>query len=288
MNCSAAKECYDLLILVDATYSMYNYLESLQTSLPQIISVSALTDCFENIGLLAYRDYCDKSLLEWSGWLSHDDTNSKQPNIVEMAKHLEPFGGVDSSRATKTGLARAYELMRQDVTTIILLYTNAPPHTAVNGELGKEYSQIGSEIKALESASSYGGFGPRFVDWVSAVDTLSHNSDRKKAQVFSILEGYMEFNSAGYYIYLSTLTRGVCILLQDSTPVNISKVTVEILLAWMGAEKQRTGTENIQLSAELTRYISVQKIKKVKHESHRVSGVPKELELPDITLGCSY
>lgn len=63
-------EVYDLLILVDATYSMYNYLEALQTSLPKIIQISQLTDCFARIGLLAYRDYTEATrakdgLLEW-------------------------------------------------------------------------------------------------------------------------------------------------------------------------------------------------------------------------------
>lgn len=48
---------YDLLIITDATFSMSHYLRSLNTSLPQIISVSALTGCFSRIGLLAYRDY---------------------------------------------------------------------------------------------------------------------------------------------------------------------------------------------------------------------------------------
>lgn len=47
-------EVNDLLILVDTTGSMGDYITSLKQSLPQIISISALTNCFERIGLLAY------------------------------------------------------------------------------------------------------------------------------------------------------------------------------------------------------------------------------------------
>jgi hypothetical protein len=77
---AAEAEKYDLLILVDSTYSMSDYLESLQSSLPQIISISALTDCFERIGLLAYKDYCDKNLLDWSGWLAPAEVRFLEPH----------------------------------------------------------------------------------------------------------------------------------------------------------------------------------------------------------------
>ena len=54
-------EVYDLLILVDSTYSMVNYLEALQSSLPKVIAISNLTNSFARIGLLAYRDYTEAS-----------------------------------------------------------------------------------------------------------------------------------------------------------------------------------------------------------------------------------
>jgi hypothetical protein len=61
---ASSAKIYDLLILVDATSSMSSYLQSLNTSLPSIISISTLTDAFSRIGLLGYRDYCDKELME--------------------------------------------------------------------------------------------------------------------------------------------------------------------------------------------------------------------------------
>src|SRR4051812_36618327 len=96
---AVACEAYDLLILVDATYSMSDYLESLQSSLPQIISISTLTACFERIGLLAYRDYCDKELLEWSGWLSTKVPGNAEVDLMKSAKSLVPLGGGDGPEA---------------------------------------------------------------------------------------------------------------------------------------------------------------------------------------------
>jgi hypothetical protein len=267
MDSNSKTEVYDLLILVDATYSMSSYLTSLQTSLPQIIEISTLTDCFSRIGLLAYRDYCDKELLDWSGWLSPSSmSQDQQVDLIKMAKKLEPIGGGDGPEATKTGLARAYELMRADATTIILLYTDAPPHTPWNGNEDDSCSNLGPEQKALAKAGSYGGFGAHFADWVSASKWLSKRAGDKKAQVFSILERDMPFIYAGYYNYLSTLTGGAALYLTDSKPSSISKVTVEVLLAWMGAEKAGASAANVELPAYLTRYLSVDGIKKLLNE----------------------
>jgi hypothetical protein len=262
---SSEPELYDLLILVDATYSMSPYLKSLRTTLPQVISISTLTDCFSRLGLLAYKDYCDNDLLTWSGWLTPSEAtaSNEKVDLLESARQLFPMGGGDVPEATKTGLARAYELMRKEATTIILLYTDAPPHTLANGTLGDKSSNLGPERRALSEEKSYGGFGPQFVDWVSAAKTLRHGE--KKAQVFSILEKNMFF-SAGFYNYLSAITGGACFWLSDSSPAAISKVTVEILLAWMGAEKIGVN-DSVELPAFLTRYINIKNIKQLKDEN---------------------
>lgn len=103
MDSSTPKhEVYDLLILIDATYSMSSYLESLKKSLHQIIHISQLTDCFSRIGVLAYRDYCS-TLLEWSGWLSPFDADNEgmakksAANLIKMVESLKPGGGGDVS-----------------------------------------------------------------------------------------------------------------------------------------------------------------------------------------------
>jgi hypothetical protein len=259
------QELYDLLIVADATYSMSDYLTSLQTSLPQIISISALTGCFSRIGLLGYRDYCDDSLLEWSGWL-HQASRGEQPDLVAKAKLIYPQGGGDYPEATKTGLAKAYQVMRAEATTIVLLYTDAPPHVAVNTSAHETNSNHAQEKKALSDPNSYGGFGPSFVDWVSACKAF--RSGQKKAQVFCVLEPSMAWQYVGHYNYLCTMTGGSCIYLKDSKPASISKVTVEVLLAWMGVEKAGTSdaADKTELPADLSRYVNIENIKKIKNE----------------------
>jgi hypothetical protein len=153
----AATSEYDLLILVDATYSMSNYLTSLQTSLPKIISISALTDSFSRIGLLAYRDYSDDNLLEWSGWMHQKSPDEPEVDLLKAARDLYPTGGGDYPEATKTGLAKAYHLMREDATTFILLYTDAPPHTTAN-KVPHDNGNFEPEQRALGDRESYGGF----------------------------------------------------------------------------------------------------------------------------------
>ncbi|KAJ5115012.1 hypothetical protein NUU61_000771 [Penicillium alfredii] len=260
---------YDLLIIADATASMSNYLHALNISLPQTISISALTGCFSRIGLLAYRDYNDETPLEWSGWLqqnSDDDPAKQQPDLVAMAKQLEPYGGGDYAEATKTALAKAYEVMRSDAKTLVFLYTDAPPH-ANDADVSLSDNPL-KERTALSETDSYSGFGSAFTDWVAASNAL--RAGEKQAQVFAILEPDMPRNCAAYYNFLCTRTGGACVYLRDSSPGSISKVTVDLLLAWMGLEKapvagSKKGNK-LALPADLSRYISVKGIKQIKDE----------------------
>ncbi|CAI6337660.1 unnamed protein product [Periconia digitata] len=286
---NASDEIYDLLILVDATSSMYYYLDSLKTSLPQVIAISNLTDSFSRIGVLAYRDYTEagrnrNGLLEWSGWYDQHNVKTENENenrdasglqsikkeaLMSMASAIEPTGGGDFPEATKTGLARAYELMREDATTIILLYTDAPPHCRTVAEKGSS-TNFKKEQAALSTAQSYGGFGPQFADWVSAANQLHKGA--RKAQVFCFLDPNLRGNAlyAGFYTYLSTMTRGACLYLTDTNSYSIAQVTVDILLAWMGVEK--AGAENNAIPAKMMRYKDVKDIKKAKNEKDAVAN----------------
>ena len=271
MATQSTAEVYDLLILVDATYSMFNYLESLKTSLPKVIAISNLTNSFARIGLLAYRDYTEADrqkdgMLEWSGWYSQE-SNANGSVTAEMlmttAARLEPIGGGDYPEATKTGLAHACSLMREDATTIILLYTDAPPHCWMVAEKDHD-SNYHKEQAALKAPSSYGGLGLHFLDWVSACKYL-HQGPRK-AHVFCFLDAYLKQNPqySGYYNYLSTVTRGACFNLTDGKPHSIAQVTIDVLLAWMGTEK--AGVENAAMPAKLMRYKNGDSIRKIKDE----------------------
>ena len=262
---------HDLLVIVDSTYSMQNFSRALQISLPQILRISSLTGCFSRIGLLAYRDYQDFELLEWSGWLSQQgasaNTSEDGPNLIGMAADLKASGGGDVPEAIKTALAKAYELMRPEAKTLILVYTDAPPHA--NFEYSWERSSNNEkELAALSQADSemYGGYGPLFVDWVSAAKTLAYGE--KRAQVFAVLSTGSEPSVLAYYDYLATMTDGVCIHLDYTCPHTISSVTIHSLLSWMGIEAVNTSTESKEesLYAKFSRYISLAGIDDVENE----------------------
>lgn len=257
---------YDLLIVADATASMNHYLASLRDSLPQIISVSALTGCFSRIGLLAYRDYGDRRLLEWSGWLNpSSDGDETQPDLPAAARNLRDFGGDDYPEALKTAFAKAYQEMRPEAKTIIMLYTDAPPHLASTLSEHRTTSHGHKEVAALSDPQSYGGFGPLFVDWVSACSQF-RNGD-KKAQVFCVLEEEITWRSISLHNYLAAVTDGCCIYLKTSKPQGISEVTMEILLAWMGIHKAGV-SQDPMLPACMTHYINAEKVHQIEHENH--------------------
>lgn len=262
---------YDLLIVADATASMNHYLASLKDSLPQIISISALTGCFSRIGLLAYRDYGDKDLLEWSGWLNPSlvDSDATQPDLPAAARSLQAHGGDDYPEAVKTALAKAYEEMRPEAKTIILLYTDAPPHLKRDSIDSGRASHTPREVKALSERQSYGGFGPMFVDWVSACNQLGNGE--KEAQVFCILEETMKWKCVSLYNYLCAVTRGYCVYLEYSKPQDISQVTMELLLAWMGIEKAGSSQqgEDVVLPAYMSHYMDVEEIEQIKSEEDK-------------------
>lgn len=264
-------EDHDLLIVVDATYSMNSYLQALRVSLPQIISISSLTDCFSRIGLLAYRDYdSNGELLEWSGWLSSTADGRNQPDLVSMAKDLRPFGNGDTDEAVKTGLAKAYEVMRPDATTVILIFADAPPHTsAIDDKWTGIFSPENNhsrETKALSQPNSYDGYGGHFVDWASACRILG--GEEKRAIVFSVLDPSLYTETRGYYAYLSAVTGGACFCLYSKDGENISKVTVEVLLAWMGVRKPGVpgASSDTGLPAFISRYIDTDGIANIKDE----------------------
>ena len=256
---------FDLLILTDATSSMGSYLNALNHSLQEIISVSALTACFERIGLLAYRDYCGGELTEWSGWCSPSDETAlsenavTQDSVLKMAQNVRPQYGGDWPEATKTGLAHAYKVMREEATTIILLYTDAPPHSAHRG--GKN---LHSEQETLTKKGTYGKDSHLFADWTSAAKTMGSGS--KKAIIFSIVQE-SSADTWSPYLYLSTITGGNLLIPSSTTSSTISQLTLSLLLTWMGQEQSSDLTNDAKLG-QLIAYKSVGNIEAAQQEGN--------------------
>ncbi|EMR63218.1 hypothetical protein MGN70_001697 [Eutypa lata] len=69
-----------------------------------IITVSALTDSFANVGVLAYRDYYKGEVTEWSGWYGRNGAVTRY-ELVDFTKNLGTAHGGDWPEATETALA---------------------------------------------------------------------------------------------------------------------------------------------------------------------------------------
>ncbi|KAG8423407.1 hypothetical protein J3458_000308 [Metarhizium acridum] len=178
---------YDLLFLLDATLSMHDFIKGLNEARPNILRMAALTDAFERIGVMAYRDYSCRDITSWSGWCkSLDDAVDgwnmvAQKTVLDKAAHIVTQGNDDTPEASKMGLAYAYRKMRAEATTIIILYTDAPPHLKQVADRNGR-----AEQDALLKPDSYGGTGHHFADWTSGAK-LMRDGD-KKASVFCVLK----------------------------------------------------------------------------------------------------
>ncbi|KAI1309224.1 hypothetical protein F5Y03DRAFT_348866 [Xylaria venustula] len=237
---------YDLLIITDATASMHSFLKALNDSLPKIIAVSALTGSFARIGILAYRDYCDPELIEWSGWYGKDGEADRDA-LIRFAKNLKATGGGDWPEATKTALAYAYSIMRSEAKTLALLYTDAPPHMAWNTEQNRTKEQ-----KHL-ATSCYDKNSHLFADWASAVRILKDGN--KQVQVFTIA-GY-DATALTPYVFMCHQTSGAYFELRNISSNIISTVTMSILLAWLGVAKLGASSN---LDATLKTYLETEEL----------------------------
>lgn len=339
---------YDLLLLTDATGSMGGYLRALNSALPEIARVTALTDAFTHIGVLAYRDYCGGELIEWSGWCNprgeegeqvaggdakikaggaatttEKETTTKSA-LLDFSARLQADYGGDWPEATKTGLAKAYDVMREGAITVIVLYTDAPPHMPCTGGSNRM-----KEKEALK-AGKWGPWGHRFADWVTASATLAGADPRppfaaatdggakqavgkivdavsgkkssktskaakdeeqeagkkgtgsdtveqlprpkKLAQVFSIVQSHLT-DTVAPYIYLSEVTHGACLHLSNATDSGtISRLTLGLLLSWMGIESDAGKGNNALTGVSWKHYSSTDKLSKLASEEDDDAG----------------
>ncbi|KAI1499927.1 hypothetical protein F5X99DRAFT_419581 [Biscogniauxia marginata] len=243
---------YDLLILTDATYSIGGYLEALQISLPRIIAVTALTDSFARIGVLAYRDYSSDRLAHWSGWYGEDGGVNRE-ELIHFAKSLEFDSGDGWSESAKTGFARAHSVMRSDAKTLILHYTNVPPYIPWNVYPDGEKEQI------LLLSGKLGG------------------TREKLAQVFVIV-GNDDIPTVSPYVFMCHETLGSCFEIKNLSPNHISALTMAIILAWLGISKPGASS---YIDATLQEYKDTSRIDQVSSEDDPTAK-PYLLQIDDM------
>jgi hypothetical protein len=260
-----ATDICDLLILMDITASIGAYRQALNDSLPVIIGISALTGCFSRIGVVACRNYCGDDLTEWSGWYSITEpevgTTSKE-NLLDFVKGIHPKYGGGWPEATKTGLTKAYQNMRADTKTVMLLYADDPPPTPATGGNNQASKRL-----ELNTSGKYGSDGPKSVDWISATNALREGD--KRAQVFNIVQSRLA-DTITHYTYLATRTNGVCLRIPSPDSNVITTLTLEILLVWLGVEREVVKPSTHTL-AQVYRYKNADNIGQIKAESDDIS-----------------
>lgn len=241
-------ETYDLLIVTDATTSMgdcespilialstliFTYvldLNALKTSIPEILGLAQLSGAFRRLGVLAYRDYTepeDERIL-WSGWNSNE--------LLEFVRRLQPDGGGDFPEAAKTALIRGLQAVDKESRTLILWYTDAPPH----------HPSVTSYQNDVKEAAEY---PPGATDWVK----LCRVAARRNCTVFSFTPKSLQSRFSCFYTLLSELTGGISITTSISSSDLISRLTLDLILQWMG--QAPAIDESLRVSgASLNRY----------------------------------
>ncbi|KAG8945086.1 hypothetical protein FRC04_001247 [Tulasnella sp. 424] len=205
---STTNDQYDLLIVTDATASMGVFLTALNQSIPEVIGLSTMSGAFKRLGIIAYRDYTDDPIIEWSGW--------NPTNLNEFSKSLLPDGGADYPEAAKTGLIKALDEVDASRNTLILWYTDAPPHHP---------SQL--PISRNQRAEKL-AFPNRSLDWMN----LAYEAKAKNCTIFSFVNDIRDDRC--YYVLLSQVTGGLCMEGNWYDSNEISRLTLNVLLTWMG------------------------------------------------------
>jgi len=141
-----------IYFVIDTTASMSAYIRSLSQVLEQIFRMIRILFAGEvRLHIISFKDYCDRKIIEEC----HDNDTIQQ----WVVRHLRPSGGGDAPEAAKTALNVLFEyITRNDPKrgrqSIVLVYTDAPPHHQYTGS-----SNLCKEREAIESKT------PGF-DWV--------------------------------------------------------------------------------------------------------------------------
>jgi hypothetical protein len=166
---------------------------------------------------LAYTDYSEgpkvEDVIEWLGW--------DNPKLQSAAKNLQPTGGGDVPEAAKTALVQALKYIDPERKTLIIWYADAGPHHSSNG--GGYYSNGPKETAALSKLGEDS-------DWIR----LSQKARDKNCTIFSVVQEGMREASSRFFAILSSFTGGKVVTTPADKSEEVSQLTMDLLLAWMG------------------------------------------------------
>lgn len=212
MEPSTKVQDYDLMFITDATASMGRFLTDLKSALPQIFDLVQLTNIIDRISVLAFRDYCDSNLIEWSEWCSVLDPAT----VTLFVQKLRADGGGDTPEAVKTGLWEASK--KVDKPTICILYVDAPPH--------HKYKDINPGNNYREEVKALGKFNSQ---WLNICELLRD----RRMRVYPMFPTLHDNASYPFFVNLAEVTNGQCVEIGCSSVV---RATIGILLNLAGIE----------------------------------------------------
>lgn len=208
-----------IIFLVDATGSMGAYCQSVGSTAQQMFAVlDVLFEGSANVDIVTYEDYCDGERV-----IRTTPQGASQDELISFASGLKAGGGGDTPEAVKTGLNHIVGLLTQynesdsgaSGRTIIIHYTDAPPHHAA---CGSSAANIKAEQKALN------GKVPGF-DWVNICVALQGLS----VQVVTFIPGGKLQHVSQFMSML-----GAVVILPATSPTSITEHTMGFLLQIMG------------------------------------------------------
>ncbi|KAJ7796935.1 hypothetical protein B0H14DRAFT_3114404 [Mycena olivaceomarginata] len=210
---------YDLLIVTDATASMGEYLDALRASIPEILALAKLSGAFSRLGVLAYKDYSDPpaEIAAWSGWNS--------PTLPQFVSDLTASGGGDYPEAAK----------------------NRPDPRPASRQQKLQHARAVSYQNDVAEAKA---FPAGAVDWVK----LCHTARRRNCTVFCFTPHSADLNFSSFYVLLAELTGGICITSKATSSALISRLTLGVIMQWMGRATSTLGDVIHGSSAALLRY----------------------------------
>lgn len=212
----------DLCIVADFTGSMRSYLDALKPSMIEFMHIFKLCNDVDRISVLGYSDYCEREVIKWSGWKN----NSK--DLISFVTGLSANGGGDDPEAAKTA---AFELTKKiEKKTLVIWYTDAPPHTSFTGSQG---DNIVKERNAL---------GNNF-DWV----VLSKMLASLNSSVWFLLPTGTTHTNQAIYSYMSNITGGKTLLLNVNSNI-IGTTTVGLMLSVMGHKYEFKNTSECYIT----------------------------------------
>ncbi|KAF5601289.1 dihydroxyacid dehydratase [Fusarium pseudocircinatum] len=234
-------QTHDLMIVFDAVTCGTFGTGALKEAISDIINFAALVNCFERIGVIAYRNYActPEKVVEWSGWCypsrDPEDPDPGYPSTDDTLRFVKTLempaaNGYELNCASKTALAKAYQEMRSNG-TIILLYTLAPPMLE---HIRRDHYDLELYKSEQMTLPEYGEKGHLFRNWINGANTLAGLTSDKKAVVLSFSLGIHDnLRDWSPYLYLSVATGGE---LYRTNYTSVSRLTISLLLTWMQAD----------------------------------------------------